>query len=479
LAGYILQVRAGIPFARYVQQKLFNPVGMNRSSFDWRRTRADKNRAIGHRSDFPQVPLEFALIPAGGLYSNVIDMSKYLRFQINHGKVDNKQVLHKKYLDEMLSTGFPEEVLPSYGLGISIWRGLIDNVEIVSYGHGGGGFGFSTHMFWNPKDRIGIAILTNSTSHPSVQLTLTAQILHKLRGKYPKNIGKTNLEVLALSNIVTSQLERYSGTYLPERGDVWKTFSVVFKGDQFGITDRDTFFPIAFNSKDGSFSLQPLSNKSGEKTKYFTYGNKANYRFIVRPEHRPIVIFSKSSDKVIAIQQAGLKDTPGPNKKEWKKYIGFYDRKVYGKSINSIRVFRKNGYLYLENVKLTEYQPGLFFSVRGEAVDFRSDPPTYRNIKLYRNKEKIIVNVNPDIYDAYTGQYEFAPDEILIVTKRGNKLYIKGNNDQGEVEIFPKSEMTFFAGLVEVGITFVKDMKGEVTHLILNKNGEHYAKKIQ
>jgi hypothetical protein len=45
-------------------------------------------------------------------------------------------------------------------------------------------------------------------------------------------------------------------------------------------------------------------------------------------------------------------------------------------------VSRKNGYLYLDHMRLSEEKPGLFFSAHGEALDFSGLVPTWRNIKM-------------------------------------------------------------------------------------------------
>ena len=42
----------------------------------------------------------------------------------------------------------------------------------------------------------------------------------------------------------------------------------------------------------------------------------------------------------------------------------------------------RNGYLYYDGRRCVEHEPGLFFSNDGEAIDFRSDPPTAANLKL-------------------------------------------------------------------------------------------------
>lgn len=44
-----------------------------------------------------------------------------------------------------------------------------------------------------------------------------------------------------------------------------------------------------------------------------------------------------------------------------------------------------NGYLYLNETRLVEeFEPGLFFASDGEAIDFRRDTPTWRNVPLRR-----------------------------------------------------------------------------------------------
>ena len=119
LAGYILQVVSGKPFAQYMNEAVLAPIGMKNSSFDWKTIRNNKNRAIGHVRGFSKVPLEFGLIPAGALYSSVEDMAKFIQFHLNDGVVENKKILGKKYLEEMYSVPFPVKgQLEGYALGI-------------------------------------------------------------------------------------------------------------------------------------------------------------------------------------------------------------------------------------------------------------------------------------------------------------------------------------------------------------------------
>ena len=48
-------------------------------------------------------------------------------------------------------------------------------------------------------------------------------------------------------------------------------------------------------------------------------------------------------------------------------------------------VVKKDGYLCIDDDKLEEYQPRLFFTPSGEALDLRGKVPTWRNIKMEKS----------------------------------------------------------------------------------------------
>lgn len=89
------------------------------------------------------------------------------------------------------------------------------------------------------------------------------------------------------------------------------------------------------------------------------------------------------------------------------------------------------------------------------------------------------VKVDPKIYDAYVGQYEMSMF-ILTISREGDKLFGQPTNDSKE-ELIPESETTFNVTNVNATITFVKDDKGQVTHLVakLPNGQELQGKKIK
>lgn len=93
--------------------------------------------------------------------------------------------------------------------------------------------------------------------------------------------------------------------------------------------------------------------------------------------------------------------------------------------------------------------------------------------------ERVVVKVDPKIYDAYVGEYELAPGFVFTVTREGDHLMMQATG-QGKTELFPTSETNFFPKVVRADITFVKDAAGRVTQLILNQGGRQQpAKKIK
>lgn len=94
-------------------------------------------------------------------------------------------------------------------------------------------------------------------------------------------------------------------------------------------------------------------------------------------------------------------------------------------------------------------------------------------------KERKAIKVDPKILETYVGQYQLTPALIITITGEGDKLYAEVTGQQ-KIEIYAESETDFFITIVDAQLTFVKDYKGQVTHLVLHQNGQNVpAKKIK
>jgi D-alanyl-D-alanine carboxypeptidase len=92
------------------------------------------------------------------------------------------------------------------------------------------------------------------------------------------------------------------------------------------------------------------------------------------------------------------------------------------------------------------------------------------------------VKISPAIFDAYVGQYQANPTAVLTVTREGDRLMAQQGSGEKR-EWLPESEVNFFpkGGNRRQTFSFVKDEKGQVTHLVVLIEGREIgrAKKIK
>lgn len=95
----------------------------------------------------------------------------------------------------------------------------------------------------------------------------------------------------------------------------------------------------------------------------------------------------------------------------------------------------------------------------------------------FHPRERVIVKVDPAIYDSYLGEYEIAPGFILFVSREGDKLFSRAMpiptppsmTDQPKSEMVPESETKFFVKDADAQFTFIKDDKGQVIRVNIQR----------
>ena len=95
-----------------------------------------------------------------------------------------------------------------------------------------------------------------------------------------------------------------------------------------------------------------------------------------------------------------------------------------------------------------------------------------------RSPEHQAIAVDPKIYDAYLGQYELAHNLIVTVARKENRLVAQATG-YAQIELFPESEIEFFAKELDAQIMFIGDDRGRITHALISVNGHKMeARKI-
>ena len=176
VAGEIIARVSGISYELFVQKRIIVPLQMNRTFVGSLLT--DRNNlAIPHSTESGMIKTIDAYnigigSAAGGIYSNVADMTKWILVQLNNGKyghelksslfsMKNHREMWRLHTVEETST-FPRynSHFNGYGLG---WN-LSDMKGNLSVSHTGGLPGMLSIVTMVPDMNLGIVILTNTES---------------------------------------------------------------------------------------------------------------------------------------------------------------------------------------------------------------------------------------------------------------------------------------------------------------------------
>ena len=85
--------------------------------------------------------------------------------------------------------------------------------------------------------------------------------------------------------------------------------------------------------------------------------------------------------------------------------------------------------------------------------------------------ERKEITVSPEILKQYVGTYELTPTFSIAMTLENGQLMTQATNQQ-KLPLFAESETMFFLKVVDAQVEFVKNEKGEVTHMVLHQNGQ-------
>jgi len=174
LAGYLEEIIYGGPWEEIIRDMIFVPLGLTETFTDNDSgLRSTENIATPHLVRNREIVsadwADFGVYaPADCLVTNVSDLSKWLRFLLNRGTIENNSLLESKTLDElwrpqMIVGEFFENIFNpgtnfmTFGLGwfVSDYRGF----KVMEMG--GSAPGTSTLLALIPSKGIGLAIQTN------------------------------------------------------------------------------------------------------------------------------------------------------------------------------------------------------------------------------------------------------------------------------------------------------------------------------
>jgi len=143
-AARVLEVVSGMPYENFMQQRLFDPLGMKDTTF-WPNAEQVTRLALTYKPDGTKKKLERGSLgqlqddltdrqhrfpmPAGGLFSTAGDTARFCRMLLNRGELAGKRYLSRKSFEALTSRQTPAALPQSYGFGLQ--------VTPEGFGHGG------------------------------------------------------------------------------------------------------------------------------------------------------------------------------------------------------------------------------------------------------------------------------------------------------------------------------------------------------
>lgn len=259
--GRLIEVIELGAFAPTMEARLLKPLGMIDSSFDLLPDMYDL-LAMGYEDGRSTTLVPMRDKPAVSMWSNADDMAEFLKVVFAGGRVGDKQFLDSLILDEMFNPQFVELPLNfghKVGLGWFLSGLDLPNGDVVAWQQGSTG-AYRTHLSVIPEQKLGIVILSNSSSASDFIAQLGVEALKltletKTGERLPNDPPLPEPEIFEMAG---EQLDLYTGFYT-----VFGEFTEITRNDKtlqmelWGETVEwvpvaiDTFVPAfgsAFNS---------------------------------------------------------------------------------------------------------------------------------------------------------------------------------------------------------------------------------------
>lgn len=181
VAGEVLRAETGKDWHELVRERVFEPLGMRRSTTRAADFLADANHATGHGDrggEIVEIPFRRVDVvgPAGSIGSSVAEMSNWIRLQLRRGAFEGTPLVEPASLAElhtpqMIVSELPED--PMIGIGAAAHGWFVDSYRgHLRVHHGGRIDGYAAFVALFPNDDLGVVCYANATPTPLPELAV-------------------------------------------------------------------------------------------------------------------------------------------------------------------------------------------------------------------------------------------------------------------------------------------------------------------
>ena len=183
VAQLVIEQVAGISYEQFLQARIFAPLGMNQTRYNSDRLQPGDKVATGYaKADFkelqPAPRMTWSNVAgAGGLYSNVDDLSRWVRVQLDGGVISGEGEQAKRLFGEQRQREMWSMVTPIPVPKLSVPELAAAMPNFIGYGEGwtlsdyrghklvwhtGGWPGMVSRITLVPEKKLGVIVLTNA-----------------------------------------------------------------------------------------------------------------------------------------------------------------------------------------------------------------------------------------------------------------------------------------------------------------------------
>jgi CubicO group peptidase (beta-lactamase class C family) len=207
IAAYIVEKITGIKFEDYVQENFFDPMGMSTTSYFLSDDVKTKGATLYANGNQPQEYWHLIMRPTGAINSSATEMAQFVKFFINRGLVDGKQLVSQASLQRMETVKSTDAAKAGQETGYGLNNYSSPHKNWVYREHGGSmGAGF-TEFSYLPAASLGHVIMTNSDDYSSfIEVS-----------KLIRDYETRNLSMAAIRNdiAIPSVDQKIGGLYYP------------------------------------------------------------------------------------------------------------------------------------------------------------------------------------------------------------------------------------------------------------------------
>lgn len=168
LAGYIVERAVGEPLNIYTRQRIFKPLGMDRSGWLLSEIAPGAHSTLYVGQEGFSIPIQrygITTYPDGGVRTSVADLSRFFIALLDGGQYEGARILGASSTEEMLRFQYTEAHKPDNVLLNEKNSGIFwsTKFDVTYIGHGGSDPGISTEMLSTLDKDMAVILMVNTS----------------------------------------------------------------------------------------------------------------------------------------------------------------------------------------------------------------------------------------------------------------------------------------------------------------------------